>query len=131
MRQINQLLHGRLHGLRAPLERGVFKEVEEVEQDFVQGGGEGLDLGGVEQALVVGGLRQLHAYEITAAESGLHLLPVSVFDVFDNINLNARFQWRYQPASDLFIVYTENYLPADLFSKNRALVFKMTYWLNL
>ena len=52
MRQVHQLLHGRLHGLRAPLERGVFKEVEEVEQDFVQGGGEGLDLGGVEQALV-------------------------------------------------------------------------------
>ena len=52
-------------------------------------------------------------------------------NVFDNINLNARFQWRYQPASDLFLVYTENYLPADLFSKNRALVFKMTYWLNL
>ena len=52
-------------------------------------------------------------------------------NLLDNINLNARFQWRYQPASDLFIVYTENYLPQDLFSKNRALVFKMTYWLNL
>lgn len=52
-------------------------------------------------------------------------------NVLDNINLNARFQWRYQPASDLFIVYTENYLPQDLFSKNRALVFKLTYWLNL
>ena len=52
-------------------------------------------------------------------------------NVLDNINLNARLQWRYQPASDLFIVYTENYLPEDLFSKNRALVFKLTYWLNL
>ena len=52
-------------------------------------------------------------------------------NVLDNINLNVRFQWRYQPASDLFIVYTENYLPEDLFSKNRALVLKMTYWLNL
>lgn len=52
-------------------------------------------------------------------------------NVLDNINLNARFQWRYQPTSDLFIVYTENYLPEDLFSKNRALVFKLTYWLNL
>ena len=52
-------------------------------------------------------------------------------NVFDNINLNARFQWRYLPASDLFVVYTENYLPQDLFSKNRALVFKLTYWLNL
>ena len=52
-------------------------------------------------------------------------------NLLDNINLNARFQWRYQPASDLFVVYTENYLPEDLFSKNRALVFKMTYWLNI
>ncbi|MEO0338802.1 MAG: DUF5916 domain-containing protein [Bacteroidota bacterium] len=52
-------------------------------------------------------------------------------DLLDNININARFQWRYQPASDLFIVYTENYLPENLQSKNRALVFKMTYWLNL
>jgi hypothetical protein len=26
-----------------------------------------------------------------------------------NINLNTRFQWRYRPASDLFIVYTDNY----------------------
>ena len=52
-------------------------------------------------------------------------------NVLDNINLNARLQWRYQPASDLFIVYTENYLPEDISSKNRALVLKMTYWLNL
>ncbi len=52
-------------------------------------------------------------------------------NLLDNVNLNARFQWRYQPTSDIFIVYTENYLPENLNSKNRALVFKMTYWLNL
>ena len=52
-------------------------------------------------------------------------------NVLDNINLNARLQWRYQPVSDLFIVYTENYLPEDFGSKNRALVLKLTYWLNL
>lgn len=52
-------------------------------------------------------------------------------NLLDNMNLNARFQWRFKPASDLFIVYTENYLPADFSSKNRALVFKMTYWMNL
>lgn len=52
-------------------------------------------------------------------------------NLLDNMNLNARLQWRFQPASDLFIVYTENYLPMDFSSKNRALVFKMTYWLNL
>ena len=49
----------------------------------------------------------------------------------DNVNLNARFQWRYKPASDFFVVYTENYLPENLNSKNRSLVFKLTYWLNL
>ncbi|MEI9919300.1 MAG: DUF5916 domain-containing protein [Bacteroidota bacterium] len=52
-------------------------------------------------------------------------------NLLDNMNLNARFQWRYRPASDFFIVYTENYLPSTFGSKNRALVFKFTYWLNL
>ena len=53
------------------------------------------------------------------------------------MNLNARFQWRSKPASDLFIVYTKNYLPMNfssknrVSSKNRALVFKMTYWMNI
>ncbi|MFN3840947.1 MAG: DUF5916 domain-containing protein [Cyclobacteriaceae bacterium] len=49
----------------------------------------------------------------------------------DNMNLNARFQWRFKPASDFFIVYTENYLPQPFESKNRALVLKLTYWFNL
>ena len=49
----------------------------------------------------------------------------------DNVNLNARFQWRFKPASDFFVVYTENYFPESLKSKNRALVLKLTYWLNL
>ena len=52
-------------------------------------------------------------------------------NLLDNMNLNVRFQWRYKPASDFFIVYTENYLPMGLRSKNRALVFKLTYWLNV
>jgi hypothetical protein len=48
-----------------------------------------------------------------------------------NVNLNTRFQWRYKPASDLFIVYTDNYLPTPFTVKNRALVLKMTYWWNI
>jgi hypothetical protein len=52
-------------------------------------------------------------------------------NLLDNVNLNARFQWRYKPASDIFLVYTENYFPNHFTSKNRALVFKLTYWLNL
>lgn len=49
----------------------------------------------------------------------------------NNVNINARFQWRYKPASDIYIVYTDNYY-SDVFfkSKNRALVFKITYWFN-
>lgn len=47
-----------------------------------------------------------------------------------NININTRLQWRYRPASDFFIVYTDNYLPRPFFVKNRGLVFKFTYWLN-
>jgi len=47
-----------------------------------------------------------------------------------NININSRFQWRYQPASDLFLVYTDNYFPAPLAVRNRAVVLKLTYWWN-
>ena len=49
----------------------------------------------------------------------------------NNINLNTRFQWRYRPASDLFIVYTDNYLPENIAVKNRSLVLKLTYWLSI
>ncbi len=48
-----------------------------------------------------------------------------------NVNLNARLQWRYKPASDFFIVYTDNYLPENFNVKNRALVVKWTYWWNI
>jgi len=47
-----------------------------------------------------------------------------------NINLNTRFQWRYRPASDLFLVYTDNYYPSPLYVRNRAFVLKLTYWWN-
>ena len=47
-----------------------------------------------------------------------------------NINLNTRFQWRYKPASDLFLVFTDNYYPSPFAVRNRALVLKFTYWWN-
>jgi hypothetical protein len=50
----------------------------------------------------------------------------------NNFNINSRFQWRYKPMSDLFLVYTDNYFTDPFFkNKNRALVFKMNYWLNI
>ncbi|MCB0658517.1 MAG: carbohydrate binding family 9 domain-containing protein [Saprospiraceae bacterium] len=49
----------------------------------------------------------------------------------DNLNINARFQWRYQPASDIYLVFTDNYLPDPFSIRNRAVVLKMNYWWNL
>lgn len=48
----------------------------------------------------------------------------------DNMNVNLRFQWRYKPASDLFLVYTDNYYPQNFAVRNRALVLKVNYWWN-
>ncbi len=49
----------------------------------------------------------------------------------DNFNINSRFQWRFQPMSDLFIVYSDNYALEIWGPKNRTLVLKFNYWLNL
>lgn len=48
-----------------------------------------------------------------------------------NINFNARLQWRFRPMSDLFIVYSDNYNNTDFSIKNRAIVVKFVYWLNV
>lgn len=48
----------------------------------------------------------------------------------ENMNVNFRFQWRYKPASDLFLVYTDNYFPENFSVRNRALVLKINYWWN-
>jgi hypothetical protein len=48
-----------------------------------------------------------------------------------NTNVNARLQWRYKPASDLFIVYTDNYLVLPFAVRNRAVVIKFNYWWSL
>jgi hypothetical protein len=55
-----------------------------------------------------------------------------------NTNINARFQWRFAPVSDFFLVWADNYFtgndPSDRFAfnvRNRSIVAKLTYWLNL
>ena len=49
----------------------------------------------------------------------------------DNLNINTRLQWRFAPVSDFFLVYTDNYFPESFTPKQRSLVFKLNYWLNL
>ncbi len=47
----------------------------------------------------------------------------------NNFNINSRLQYRYKPMSDFFLVYTDNYYTDPLFkNKNRALIFKLSYW---
>lgn len=57
----------------------------------------------------------------------------------NNFNINARLQWRFAPVSDIFLVYTDNSFAEAvpdtrarfLLPKNKALVLKAVYWLNL
>lgn len=49
----------------------------------------------------------------------------------NNFNINTRLQWRYSPASDLFLVYTDNYFSDTFHVRNRSLVVKFTYWWNV
>jgi hypothetical protein len=49
----------------------------------------------------------------------------------ENFNINSRFQWRFKPMSDFFIVYTDNYATTNMNVKNRGIVFKVTYWFNI
>jgi Domain of unknown function (DUF5916)/Carbohydrate family 9 binding domain-like len=57
----------------------------------------------------------------------------------NNFNINSRLQWRFKPVSDIFLVYSDNRFAEEINKynvntfapKNRALVFKMTYWFNV
>ena len=50
----------------------------------------------------------------------------------ENLGVNSRFQWRFAPLSDLFLVYNDNYISSDNFSpRYRSFNLKLTYWLNI
>ena len=70
-------------------------------------------------------------FDITFTKTLYWATLVQYNSQINNINVNARFQWRYKPASDIYLVYTDNYYGDVFKSKNRALVFKITYWLNI
>ena len=53
---------------------------------------------------------------------------------FDNVSINTRYQWRFAPASDFFLVYTDNYNTEDFSqwsTRNKGVIAKLTYWLNI
>ena len=50
----------------------------------------------------------------------------------ERFNVNSRLQWRYAPMSDVYLVYTDNYLVDGMFGpKTKSLVLKVNYWLGL
>jgi len=82
-------------------------------------------------------------FDFTFTDNLLFTNFVQYNNQIDNLNLNLRFQWRFAPVSDLFIVYTENSWARDILnnsfgspyardlnSKNRGLVVKLSYWFN-
>ena len=46
-------------------------------------------------------------------------------------NFNSRFQWRYKPASDIFLVFNSSEIDIPSVSKGWSLTLKINYWLNL
>lgn len=49
----------------------------------------------------------------------------------NNFNINSRLQWQFQPLSWIYLVYTDNYATEIWSNKNRAVVLKINYWLNI
>jgi hypothetical protein len=68
--------------------------------------------------------------DITFTENLFFTTLVQYNNQIDNVNVNMRFQWRFAPVSDLFIVYTENAYPERLQTRDRGVVVKISYWFN-
>ncbi len=48
-----------------------------------------------------------------------------------SVAFNYKLQWRFKPLSDIYLVYSDDYTTPLIKNKNKSLVFKMNYWLNL
>ena len=46
-------------------------------------------------------------------------------------NFNSRFQWRYKPASDIFLVFNSNEITVPNLATGWNLTLKVNYWINL
>jgi len=68
--------------------------------------------------------------DITFTENLFFTTFVQYNNQIDNVNVNMRFQWRFAPVSDLYIVYTANSYPEGMETKNRGIVLKLSYWFN-
>lgn len=81
------------------------------------------------------GETQLHLFrantEISFSNTMFWTTAIQYNSQSENYNIFSRFQWRFKPMSDFFLVYTDNYGIDGLNIKNRQIVFKVTYWFNM
>ena len=69
--------------------------------------------------------------DITFSKSVFWTTFIQYNSQINNLNINSRLQYRYKPVSDFFLVYTDNYSSENWMPKNRAILAKFTYWLNI
>ncbi len=69
--------------------------------------------------------------EITFSKSLFWSTLVQYSNQFKNFGINSRLQWRFAPLSDLYLVYTDNYMTDTFSPRFRSINLKLTYWLNI
>jgi hypothetical protein len=80
--------------------------------------------------------------DLTLSKNFFFTTFVQYNNQLQNLNINSRLQWRFKPVSDIFLVYTDNYV-TEAFTDSegryfaqgsprlRGIVFKISYWLNM
>ncbi len=69
--------------------------------------------------------------DITFSKSVFWSTLVQFSNQRKNIGLNSRFQWRFAPLSDLYIIYNDSYQTDTFAPRYRSINLKLTYWLNI
>ncbi|MBX2945262.1 MAG: carbohydrate binding family 9 domain-containing protein [Cyclobacteriaceae bacterium] len=81
-------------------------------------------------------------FDLTLSRSVFFTTFVQYNNQINNLNINSRLQWRFKPVSDIFLVYTDNYVTeaftdteGRFFAQGqprlRGVVLKLNYWLNI
>ncbi|MBL7845412.1 MAG: carbohydrate binding family 9 domain-containing protein [Cyclobacteriaceae bacterium] len=80
--------------------------------------------------------------DLTLTRSVFFTTFVQYNNQINNLNINSRLQWRFKPVSDIFLVYTDNYVTETFTDSEgrffaqgqprlRGVVLKISYWLNI
>lgn len=67
-------------------------------------------------------------FEFTFRKNIFWTTFVQINTQVNNINIYSRFQWRFAPMSDIFLVYSENLNIDPVMEKTRGIQLKFVYW---